>query len=82
MAHLVIFDPNNKDLKLDTTSLSVNVDGPFGAWYQSTASQAFGSLFTASITFNVRGDIDAIQSVGVTATNTVGSSSSMSANLR
>ncbi len=75
-------DPNNKDLKLDTTSLSLSVDGTFNSWYQSTASQAFGSLFTATVTFNVRGDIDAIQSLAVTIGNSLGNSSSMSVNLR
>ena len=75
-------DPNNADLKLDTTSLNLSVDGPFSAWYQSTASQAFGSLFTATVTFTVRGDIDAIQSLAVTLSNALGASNSVSANLR
>jgi len=75
-------DPNNKDLKLDTTSINWNVEGPFSAWYQSTPSVAFGSQFTASVTFNVRGDIDAIQSVAATAQNAQGTSNSASVNLR
>lgn len=75
-------DPNDKDLKLDTTSLNLSVDGSFNAWYQSTASQAFGSLFTATVTFNVRGNVDAIQSVAVTLGNALGTSNSVSVNLR
>ncbi len=75
-------DPGNPNLKLDTTSLNLNVEGAFASWYQSTASTPFGSQFTASISFNVRGDIDAIQSVAVTAANAQGTSNSMSVNLR
>ena len=75
-------DPNNPNLRLETTSLTLNVDGSFGAWYQSAASIPFGSLFTAAVTFTVRGDIEAIQSVGVTATSALGTSNAASANLR
>ncbi len=75
-------DPMNKDLKLDTTSVNLSVDGPFGVWYQSAASQAFGSLFTAIVTFNVRGSIEAIQSLAVTMSNSLGKSNSLSVPLR
>ena len=75
-------DPTRTDLKLDTSSLSLNVDGPFTSWFQSTAAQPFGSLFTATVTFNVRGDIDAIQSVAATVGNALGKSGSMAVNLR
>jgi len=75
-------DPNNKDLILDTTKLNLSVDGPFGVWYRSTASQAFGSLFTATVTFNVFGSIDAIQSLAVTLKNNLGTSNSGSVSLR
>lgn len=75
-------DPDKKDLKLDTTSLNLSVDGPFSAWFTSTAAAPFGGQFTATITFNVRGDIDAIQSVSVTSSNAQGASNSGSVNLR
>lgn len=75
-------DPNNKELKLDTTSLSLTVDGPFSVWYRSAASQAFGSLFTATVTFNVFGSVDAIQSLAVTISNSLGTSNSSSVVLR
>jgi hypothetical protein len=39
-------------------------------------------LFTATVTFNVRGDIDAIQSVAATVGNALGKSGSMAVNLR
>ncbi len=75
-------DPDKKDLKLDTTSLNLPVDGPFAAWFASTAAAPFGGQFTATITFNVRGDIDAILSVAVIAGNAQGTSNSGSVNLR
>jgi len=75
-------DPNRTDLRLETSSLTLNVDGPFASWFQSTASQPNGSLFTATVTFNVRGDIDAIQSVAATVGNALGKSGSMAVNLR
>jgi hypothetical protein len=75
-------DPDKKDLKLETTSLNLPVDGPFAAWFTSTAAAPFGGQFTATITFNVRGDIDAILSTGVTASNAQGASNSSSVNLR
>ena len=75
-------DPDNKDLLLDTTKLSLAVDGPFSVWYRSTASQAFGSLFTATVTFNVFGSIDAIQSLTVTLKNSLGISNSGAVSLK
>ncbi len=75
-------DPNNKDLKPDTTSLNLTVDGPFGVWYRSAASQAFGSLFTATVTFTVFGNVDAIQSLAVSIGNSLGTSNSGSVTLR
>jgi hypothetical protein len=75
-------DPNNKDLTLDTKKLDLSVDGPFSVWYRSTASQPFGSLFTATVTFNIFGSVDAIQSLGVTVSNSLGISNSGSVSLR
>ena len=75
-------DPDIKDLLLDTTKLSLAVDGPFSVWYRSTASQAFGSLFTATVTFNVFGSIDAIQSLTVTLKNSLGISNSGAVSLK
>jgi hypothetical protein len=75
-------DPNNTNLQLATTKLNLAVDGPFGVWYRSAASQPFGSLFTATVTFNVFGDIEAIQSLAVTISNSLGTSNSGSVALR
>ena len=72
-----------------TSKISLSVDSTFSAWYQSTASQAFGSLFTASIPFTFAGDlknakelIDTIQSVSVTLTNRQGVSTAKSVSLQ
>lgn len=67
---------------LQTPSLSINVEAPFAAWYQSTASRAFGSQFTVSLVVNVAGDPAAVQSVSVSAQNARGSSGQVSVNLR
>jgi len=67
---------------LGTTSFDVNVDAPFSTWFQSATGRSFGSQFTASLIVNVAGDINAVQSVSVTATNPRGASNSVSANLR
>ena len=67
---------------LTTTTLNVNADSAFSTWYQSVASRAFGSQFTASLTINVTGDLAAVQSVSVTGSNSKGLSNSMSVNLR
>jgi hypothetical protein len=67
---------------LTTTSIEVPVDGPFSAWYQSAASRTFGSQFTAAITIAVTGEVSAVQSVAVRASNARGSSNTVTANLR
>jgi hypothetical protein len=63
---------------LQTTSLSINVEGVFTAWYQSAASIAAGSQFTASVTILATGSLSAVQSVAVTAANSLGPSNTAS----
>ena len=72
-----------------TTKLSLPVGPSFTAWYQSTASQAFGSQFTITLPLTLQGDLTnvttltaAVQSVSVTITNNQGVSNSMSASLQ
>lgn len=67
---------------LQTANLFVNTDAPFSTWFQSQSGISFGSQFTASVTVNVTGDVNAVQSVSVTASNSKGDSNSMSVNLR
>ena len=66
---------------LTTSSISANVETPFRSWYQGTQSSGFGSQFTATVNFNVDGDIASIDSVSVTATNEAGVSSPVSIDL-
>lgn len=61
---------------LQTTTLPLNAESAFNTWYQSSASQAVGSQFTASVTILVNGSISAIQSLSVTASNAKGTSNS------
>lgn len=67
---------------LMTTSLSIDVEGPFTAWYGSTTGRSFGSQFTATLVINVNGDVSAVQSVSVSAVNALGASPPVSVNLR
>jgi len=62
--------------------LNLTVDGQFSVWYASAAAQAFGSLFTAAVTFAVHGNVDAVQSMSVTVNNSLGASNSASVTLR
>lgn len=68
---------------LQTTSLSVaSATAAFTTWYQSSASAAVGSQFTASIVISVNGTINAVQSVAATAVNAQGTSNSLTASLQ
>jgi hypothetical protein len=82
------FTPTNGE-NVSTTKLSVPVESSFVAWYQSAASQSYGSLFTATITFSFAGDVtgvtslvDTIQSVSTTITNKLGTSVAVSVSLK
>ena len=66
---------------LQTTDLSVDVSGVFAAWYGSAASQATGSQFSFTIPFTISGNVSAIASMTVTMTNSVGSSTAVTANV-
>ncbi len=74
---------------LGTTRLTLNAEPSFLAWYQSSTSQQYGSLFTATVPFTLQGDVrnvsslaDAIQSVTVTLRNQLGASSGVTISLR
>ena len=82
------FTPTSGE-NVTTSKLSVPVESSFVAWYQSTTSQSYGSLFTASITFSFAGSItnvtslvETIQSVSTTITNKLGTSAAVSVNLK
>jgi hypothetical protein len=67
---------------LQTSSLNVNTDSAFSAWYQSATSWTFGSQFTASVIITANGNPSAVQSVSLTASNALGVSSPSSVNLQ
>jgi hypothetical protein len=74
---------------LGTTKLTLNAEPSFLAWYQSSTSQQYGSLFTATVPFTLQGDVknvssltDAIESVSVTLANRLGTSNAITLSLR
>ncbi|MFN7921492.1 MAG: choice-of-anchor D domain-containing protein [Bryobacteraceae bacterium] len=82
------FTPTSGE-NVTTTSLTLPVESAFLAYYQGTASAAFGSLFSATIPLTLAGDLknvtslaDTLQSVSVTISNRVGNSSAVSLQLR
>jgi hypothetical protein len=68
--------------RLDTQQINADVESAFSNWYQSTASREFGGQFTAAIRLMINGDINAIQSVTITASNSRGSSAPSTVQLR
>jgi hypothetical protein len=67
---------------LGTSQLAVTVSPIFAPWYSSAPSAPFGSQFTFTQPFTVTGSNTAILSVSATLTNSVGTSSTASANLQ
>jgi hypothetical protein len=67
---------------LQTSTLSANVEAAFDSWFQSAASRPFGSQFSSVITISISGDINQLQSVSVTATNSKGTSNSITTAFR
>ncbi len=63
---------------LSTTSLTADVSDAFNTWYQSNGSTGFGSQFTATVNLTVDGSASDVQSVSITATNSLGTSSPVS----
>ena len=66
---------------LQTTRVTADVASPFSSWYSSGQSSSFGSQFTATVSFNVDGDVAAIGSLAATATNSLGTSPAVSISL-
>jgi hypothetical protein len=74
---------------LATTRIPINVESSFMAWYGSTQSQPFGSLFSITVPFTMSGDatnvsslIDTLQAVSVTLTNRQGTSQAQRVDFR
>jgi hypothetical protein len=76
--------------QLENSSLQLNVESSFLSWFQSNASVPFGGLFSISIPLTLTGEVvgenlnlsDTITSVAVTLTNALGTSNSVSADVR
>ncbi len=80
--------PRNSE-KFTNTNLVMNVESASLVWYQSEVSQGFGGLFSITLTLNLQRDdsdgglddlVRFIQSLGITATNEIGQSNSVSVN--
>lgn len=59
---------------LETTSVTLPVTTIFNNWFSSTASSAFGSVFTYTQVFNLSDSGAKVQGISVTLTNSVGAS--------
>jgi Abnormal spindle-like microcephaly-assoc'd, ASPM-SPD-2-Hydin len=76
-------NPKSGD-NFSTSSLTINVSSASSAWYQSTASTPFGGAFLIAIPFVLSNGstttdlVHMLQSLTITATNSVGVSSSIS----
>ena len=66
--------------KLTDSQVVVDVSDAFTSWYGLGTSDQYGSAFTYTQTFQLNNSSTAIQSVSVTLTNSVGTSTAKSAN--
>ena len=67
---------------LQTTTVTINVDAVFSAWYSSSAAAAFGSQFTYTQPFTLSGGVGSVASVSVTLVNADGSSTPVTATVK
>ena len=72
-----------------TSRLTLPAEPSFNAWYQSTASAAFGSQFTATIPLTLAGDVvnvgtlvQTVKSVSAVLTNRMGASTAVSVDVQ
>ncbi len=64
-----------------TPTITITASQLFSTWYSNTVSAQYGSQFTFAQQFNVTGSPSGITSVSVTLTNSVGTSTAMSASV-
>jgi hypothetical protein len=57
-----------------SATFTVPLTAPYTAWYQSAQSQSFGSMFQLQVPFTLSGSTNVLQSVTVTLTNSIGTS--------
>jgi hypothetical protein len=55
-------------------TFTVPLTSAYSAWYQSAASQSYGSMFQLQVPFTLSGSTGVLQSVSVTLTNSIGTS--------
>jgi Abnormal spindle-like microcephaly-assoc'd, ASPM-SPD-2-Hydin len=84
----VTFNPAS-GFNLANTQFPIDVSGAASVWFQSTASQTYGGQFEVSVPFNLTGSVaanktllDTIASVSATVSNSIGTSSSLQANVQ
>ncbi len=65
---------------LSDSVVPVDVSSAFTTWYNNTASDQYGSAFSYTQTFTLNNSASNIKSVSVTLTNSVGTSTAVSAN--
>ena len=72
-----------------TSAITIPADASFNAWYQGTASAAFGSQFTVTVPITIAGDIvnvvnvvDTVKSVSAVISNRIGQSQAVSVNVQ
>jgi hypothetical protein len=61
-----------------TATFTVPLTAAYTAWYQSAQSQSFGSMFQLQVPFTLSGSTNVLQSVTVTLTNSIGTSTPVS----
>ncbi len=64
---------------LNQKTFTVPANGLFTTWYTTAGSAQFGSAFTYTQLFTLSGDASAVAGVGVTLTNTAGTSTEVTA---
>ena len=65
-----------------TPSLTADVSSAFTNWYSTPTSHVFGSQFTVSVALTLTGDPTALQSIAVSASNSLGNSAPKTVTLR
>jgi Abnormal spindle-like microcephaly-assoc'd, ASPM-SPD-2-Hydin len=85
---VVTFNPAS-GFHLATSQFTIDVSQVSKVWFQSSASLAFGGLFQITVPFNLTGSVpandtllDTIASVSATLSNSVGTSTSLQANVQ
>ncbi|MFL6350482.1 MAG: beta strand repeat-containing protein [Bryobacteraceae bacterium] len=61
-----------------SATFTVPLTAAYTAWYQSPQSQSFGSMFQLQVPFTLSGSTNVLQSVTVTLTNSIGTSTPVS----